>query len=92
MLEDEFSREIGYVGQSIKPEHRLVEHLKDTENPDKVAWIQSRLAQGHVIKLFIAEKVPGTEAYEREWYWTEYYWNQGYNLTNHVCRGWKRPH
>ncbi len=74
------------------PEHRLAEHLKDTENPDKVAWIQSRLAGGHAIKLFILEKVPGTKVKEREYYWTEYYWNQGHNLTNRVCRDWNRPH
>jgi len=91
-LEDEFSGEIGYVGQSMKPEHRLAEHLKGTENPDKVAWIQSRLARGHAIKLFILEKVPGTKVKEREYYWTEYYWNQGHNLTNRVCRDWNRPH
>lgn len=91
ILQDEFSREIGYVGQSIEPERRLAEHLKDTENPDKVSWIQSRLAQGHAIKLFILEKVPSIEAYERERYWISYYWKQGYRLTNRVCREWKKP-
>ena len=90
ILVDEFSGEIGYVGQTMRPEHRLFEHLRDTENPKKVAWIQRCLAQGHALRLFVLEKVPGAEAYTRERYWIAYYWKQGYQLTNRVCRGWKR--
>jgi hypothetical protein len=62
--------------------YRQAEHLRDTENPGKVALIQSLRAQGHEPKLLKLEEVAGEKAHEREHYWTSSFKRQGYKIIN----------
>lgn len=89
-LVDAFTQEVRYVGKSDNPEQRLLDHLKDTNNSAKLAWIQSLDVQGHKPKLVILEEVAVAVEFERERYWISYYWKQGHNLTNDVCRYWHK--
>jgi len=91
-LVDELTQEVGYVGQSENPKQRYIEHLRDTQNPAKAAWIQRLRTEGRRPGLIILEEKVAVEvADERESYWISYYWNQGHNLTNDVCRYWHKP-
>jgi GIY-YIG catalytic domain-containing protein len=85
-LVDEFTQEVGYVGRSDHPERRFLDHLKDTNNPAKQAWIQSLLGQGRQPKLMVLEQVPVAEEGKREHYWISYYQQHGHNLTNDICQ------
>ncbi len=70
-------------GQTDNVERRLTEHLRDTNNTDKVALIQSLRTQGSEPIPITLEEVAGEKALERERYWTSYYKNLGYKITNH---------
>lgn len=89
-LVDEFVKEVRYVGKSDDPEQRLADHLRDTNNPAKWAWIQSLLVQGRKPKLIILEEVAVAVEFERERYWIIYYWEGGHNLTNGICQYWHK--
>ncbi|HET9922356.1 MAG TPA: GIY-YIG nuclease family protein [Ktedonobacteraceae bacterium] len=79
---NELTQEV-YVGQTDNLQRRLVEHLRDIENTDKVALIQSIRSQGREPQPIELEEVAGEKAIERERYWTSYYKKQGYKITNH---------
>ena len=68
---NELTQEV-YVGQTGNLERRQGQHLRDTNNPDKVALIQSLRAQGREPKPIKLEEVTGDKAYERGGYWTFY--------------------
>ena len=85
-LIDELTQEVGYVGRSDDPEHRLLDHLRETDNPVKWTWIQSLRVQGRKPKLMILEKVAVAEEDKQEQYWISYYRKHGHNLTNDVCQ------
>jgi hypothetical protein len=87
-LADPFTQEVCYVGRSDNPQRRLIEHLKDTTNPDKAEWIRSLHEQGNEPTLIILEEVAGEDAPAREYYWTVYYWEQGSKLKNSLCWWW----
>jgi predicted GIY-YIG superfamily endonuclease len=84
-LVDELARE-AYIGHSGNLRRRLAQHLRGTENPDKVALIQSLRAQGREPELRTLEEVAGKEAGGRERYWTSYYKSQGYKIINQDFR------
>jgi hypothetical protein len=81
-LADPCTQEVCYVGKSDNPQRRLIEHLKDTTNPDKVKWIRGLDELGYKPTLIILEEVSGEDAPAREYFWTLYYWDQGSKLTN----------
>jgi hypothetical protein len=87
-LADPFTQEVCYVGKSDNPQRRLIEHLKDTANPDKAKWICGLDELGYKPKLLILEEVSGEDAPAREYFWTLYYWDQGHKLTNSICWWW----
>ncbi len=82
---NELTREV-YVGQTEYLERRQAEHLRDTENIDKLALIQSLRAQDRQTKPIELEEVAGEKATERERYWTSYYKSQGYKIINRDYR------
>jgi len=90
-LTDEFTKEVRYVGKADNPEKRLAQHLKDTQNSAKWAWIQNLSLQGRKPALLLLEKVDVKVEFERERYWIKHYWQQGHNLTNDICRLWYSP-
>jgi hypothetical protein len=89
-LVDELAQEVRYVGKSDNPERRLLDHLKDTNNPAKWVWIQSLETQNRRPKLVILEEAAVAVEFERERYWISYYWERGHNLTNDICQYWHR--
>ncbi len=78
---NELTQEV-YVGQTDNVERRRAQHLRDTNNSDKVALLQSLRAQGRELEPIILEEVAGEKAYKREQYWTSYYKSQGYKIIN----------
>ena len=89
-LVDELAQEVRYVGKSDDPERRLLDHLKDTNNPAKWLWIQSLEVQNRRPKLIILEEAAVAVEFKRERYWISYYWERGHNLTNGICQDWHR--
>ena len=78
---NEFTQEV-YVGQTENLTRRQIEHLRDIENADKMALIQSLRAHGCEPKPIQLEEVAGEKAIERERYWTFYYKKRGYKIIN----------
>jgi hypothetical protein len=88
-LVDDLERQV-YVGQTENLERRQAAHLRDTENLEKVALIQSLRAQGREPKLLKLEEVADKDAGERERYWVSYYKSRGYKITNRIYSGRSR--
>lgn len=78
---NELTQEV-YVGQTENLKRRQAEHLRASENTDKMVLIQSLRAQGREPKPIQLEEVAGEKARERERYWTSYYKRQGYKIIN----------
>lgn len=85
-LVDDLTREVRYVGKSDDPEKRLLAHLKDTENPAKLAWIRSLAMQNRKPQLIILEEVAIAEELDREKFWIRHYEEQGCILTNAISQ------
>jgi hypothetical protein len=79
-----------YVGETYKPEQRLIRHLHDTRNPWKFERVQQLHAQGHFPLLMILEEVDYAVFDERENWWRAYYCVRGHNLTNGCCQRLKK--
>ncbi len=88
-LVDDLERQV-YVGQTENLERRQTEHLRDTENLEKVALIQSLRAQGCEPKLLKLEEVADKDAGERERYWVSCYKSRGYKIINRIYSGRSR--
>ena len=87
-LVDELEQKVRYIGKSDNPEQRLLDHLRDPNNPAKWAWIHSLEAQNRKPKLLILEEVAGAVQFKRERYWISYYMERGHILTNDICQYW----
>lgn len=85
-LVDDLTQEVRYVGKSDNLEKRLRTHLKDTENPAKLAWVQSLAMQNRKPQLIILEEVAIAEELDRENFWIQHYEEQGCILTNAISQ------
>lgn len=85
-LVDPFSNEVRYVGKADSPEKRFRDHLIDTHNKVKYAWIEQIHAQGASPKMLILEKVKECLALERELWWIQHYEKLGCQLTNYTSQ------
>jgi len=41
--------------------------------------------------MIVLEEVGVAVELERERYWVDHYWQEGHNLTNDICRYWRKP-
>lgn len=93
-LVDPTTSEVGYVGITINPEARLLQHLTSEQtNPAKNEWIQSLKSQNLSIRMNIIEIVEDIKAArEREKHWIKAYISDGVSLynTQHALRPSKK--
>lgn len=85
-LVDPRTDEIRYVGKSINPQSRCLEHLKQAKKHTrsrKLAWIRSLLKIGLCYQIQVLEDdVPKSEWIAREQHWIKTVREQGHRLTN----------
>lgn len=89
-LKEKGRNEIRYVGQSVDPDMRLLQHLYGTDglsalNPRKV-WIETCRINQIEVEMVILEKCSVVDSTEREKYWIEHYESNGHALTNVMMR------
>lgn len=80
-LIDPFSNEVFYVGRSINPENRFVQHLKYSKNLNLKDRIDSIISSGSKPVMNIVEVCKKDVACEREFYWINKFAEQ-FKLTN----------
>lgn len=73
---------IKYVGQSVNPQLRYVQHLADSADTPKTRWIRELLSNGYKPGLIILEKVEPQQADFTEKWWIVLGRNCGWELTN----------
>lgn len=81
---------IRYIGQSLDPEKRFRDHLRDKKHTHKVHWIKKLLAEGKMPELCILEETDETNFGQREEAWIAYGRANGWKLTN-LTDGGKGP-
>jgi len=82
-LIDPFSKEIRYIGKSIRPKERLTNHCNDHSTTWRTNWIQSVLKKGSRPVLLILESLNNND----DWQASETEWiskgrAKGWRLTN----------
>lgn len=86
-LQSSLQKEPRYVGQAIRPKHRLQTHIATSlaKNPSectyKENWIRSVIQAGDEVELVIIEECERSELNQREIFWYEQYLPLG-KLTN----------
>jgi len=80
-LIDPFSNEVFYVGRSINPENRFIQHLKYPKNINLKNRIDSIIKKGSKPVMNIVQVCKKDVAIERELYWINKFAQQ-FNLTN----------
>lgn len=69
-LVDPFTKQVRYIGKSIRPKERLTNHCNDRSITWRTNWIQSVLARGKHPELLILQTLDDTEDWqlaESEW-------------------------
>lgn len=69
-LVDPRTKQIRYIGKSIRPKGRYTDHLNDKSKTHKVHWIQSLLKKGLKPELVILEQLnddDNWQEYEKNW-------------------------
>jgi len=80
--------EIRYVGKTLNPEKRLIEHIHDNKNTYKTYWIRSITKRGGSINFKIIELTDDDNWQDREKYWINKFRNKiGNKLTNYSLGG-----
>lgn len=83
LLTDPRTSEVRYVGKSIHPERRLVEHLACKRNNYVTAWVKSLCADGAKPNLLVIEEVAEGDSWEdAERFWIAFFRLAGADLTN----------
>jgi hypothetical protein len=87
-LVDPFTREIRYIGKSIRPKERLTNECNERVDTHRSHWIQSLLSKGKRPEQIILEIVPpGRNWQERERYWIAEGKRRGWPLVNGTSGG-----
>ena len=86
-LRDPRDGAIRYVGKSVCPEVRLQQHLEDTKNADKVAWLAELRVLGLVPEMTILETTTAQEWKDAERWWIADGRDRGWPLVNKTKGG-----
>lgn len=87
-LVDPVSKQIRYIGKSIRPKGRYTDHLNDKSKTHKTNWIQSLLKKGLKPELVILEQLNDDENWqEYEKQWIKKGKENGWNLVNSTDGG-----
>jgi hypothetical protein len=87
-LVDPFTKEIRYIGKSVRPEQRLTNQCNEKAHTHRCHWIQSVIAKGKRPEQIILETLPiDADWQERERYWIAYGKEQGWPLVNSTSGG-----
>jgi hypothetical protein len=82
---------IKYVGKSIRPEKRFIEHLKESGSYKKINWIQKLLKSGMKPIMEELDQVPTQDEDFWEIYWIAQIKSWGFDLLNHTKGGHNPP-
>lgn len=85
---DPDTEEIRYIGKSIRPFQRAINHLNDRSRCHRTNWIQSLLSQGKEPKIKILGSIRGNVRWQ-EWekWWIAVGKSRGWRLTNSTSGG-----
>lgn len=78
----DFNGDIRYIGQSVNPRLRYMQHLVDSADTPKTRWIRELLSKGYKPGLVILEKVELQQANFTETWWIALGRKRGWELTN----------
>jgi DNA-binding CsgD family transcriptional regulator len=82
-LLDPFTEQIRYIGKSVRPKSRLLNHCNDPAVTWRTNWIKSVMAQGRTPMIQILEKLAHADDWQEvERRWIAYGREQGWPLTN----------
>lgn len=82
-LIDPFTKEIRYIGKSIRPKERLTNHCNDKSTTWRTNWIQSILKKGKRPELIILQSLDDSEDWQKsEIDWIKKSRDMGWRLTN----------
>lgn len=82
-LIDPFTKEIRYIGKSIRPKQRLNNHCNEKSKTWRTNWIQSVLKKGKRPELLILETLNDNEDWQKsEIEWIKKGREKGWNITN----------
>jgi hypothetical protein len=82
---------IKYVGKSVRPEKRFIEHLKESGSYKKINWIQKLLGLGLKPIMEELDQVPTQDEDFWEIYWIAQVKSWGFDLLNHTNGGHNPP-
>lgn len=74
--------DVRYVGMTVNPERRLIDHLAYKGNSLKARWVQDLLLVGKQPEMKILQTCAQEEAAERERVWIDQFRSNGALLTN----------
>jgi hypothetical protein len=87
-LVDPFTKEIRYIGKSVRPKQRLTNQCNEKAHTHRCHWIQSVIAKGKRPEQIILETLPlDADWQERERYWIAYGKEHGWPLVNSTSGG-----
>ncbi|MEN6621534.1 MAG: GIY-YIG nuclease family protein [Smithella sp.] len=84
------TNQIRYIGKSIRPKERLMNHMNEVSNCHRSHWLQSLKKKGlkpslRILQAFSDPPSDGWQKYER--YWIQYGKEHGWPLTNNTNGG-----
>lgn len=87
-LVDPETKEIRYIGKSIRPVERLANHCNEISNCHRSHWIQSLKKKGLKPEMVILERIVGEWPWqESEKRWISYCRENGFDLVNNTDGG-----
>lgn len=87
-LLDPETEEVRYIGKSIRPRERLLNHMNEVSNCHRSHWLQGLKARGLMPQQVILESVRGEWPWqESKRFWIAYGKRLGWRLTNNTDGG-----
>jgi group I intron endonuclease len=82
LLSDPRNKSIKYVGKTYRVERRFRDHLNESKNTKKTAWVKKLKKNGLLPELFIIEETDELSCDFWEKYWISQIKTWGFELTN----------